>query len=303
MPRPAEILPQGITLAAMLASAQMQQVWYDHLLTNKGLPEAQAFRDLIVTSAANATANIVSQPPPQPILAEQLEAEMLQEVQPQHRFPDIFSSPWTKPEPLVEQKPVNPAVRSPDSGLAESTDTPPPDGLTDLFQSLFEINSPDVLSSDSVWPGLQNLLNANGTPSRNVPLYMKKSQHTLEELPEQPLMLESTTPKLSIQNDSTDHLPPTVGLSASQIMEQRRNITEELIDRMTVPEIQEVSQQQQVEASGSRNLTYAGVLRSQQDKETDPLTRIRLLGTRGSQILETDPSQQASKRFGFYSQW
>jgi len=305
MPRPAEILPQGITLAAMLASAQMQQVWYDHLLTNKGLPEAQAFRDLIVTSAANAavnaTANIVSQPPPQPILAEQLEAEMLKEVQPQHRFPDIFSSPWTKPEPLVEQKAVKPAVRSPDSGLAESTDTPPPDGLTDLFQSLFEINSPDVLSSDSVWPGLQNLLNANGTPSRNVPLYMKKS--TLEELPEQPPMQESTAPKLSVQNDSMVHLPPTVGFSASQLMDQRRNITDALIDRMTAPDIQEVSPQQQAEASGSRNLTYAGVLRSQQDKETDPLTRIRLLGTRGSQILESDPSQQGSKRFGFYSQW
>jgi len=309
IPRPADILPQGITLAAMLASAQMQQVWYDHLLTNKGLAEAQAFRDLIVTSAANAAANvaanIVSQPPPQPILAEQLEAEMLQEVQPQHRFPDIFSSPWNKPEPLIEQKPIKPAIRSPDSGLAESTDTPPPDGLTDLLQSLFLSDSTDVLSSDTVWPGLQNLLNSNGTPSPNVPLYMKKSQHTLEEVPVEPQTQELITPKLSIPNDSPAHLQSSLGLSEPQMPEQRRNLTDEMIERMTAPDIPQVSQQQQAESQGTRNLTYAGVLRSQQDKETtDPLTRIRLLGTRGSQILDTDPNQQGgNKRFGFYSQW
>jgi hypothetical protein len=250
-----KILPRGVDLTTMLSSPDLQQAWQSHLEATGQLKEAETFQQLV----SNAT-------PHKPQVS----------VDSQECDNQLSSSD------LPETQQLRQPIHSPDSGCFSSPpDTnrphPPKDSLADVFESLLA-----DFESISAWPASPN-------SSENVPLYMRRAHTTDQEEDREVhgLLLETVSSKydgetlLAIHQQQQSQVDGDAPIFREnklpqQIFQQTDNVLSHSTDM----------QRMQDEARGEPVVqTYAGVLRTPPKKlETDPLIKIRNLGTMGSQV-------------------
>jgi len=249
-----KILPRGVDLTTMMSSPDLQQAWHSHLVANGQLKEAEAFHVLV----SDASKSMLQKP----------------QVSVDSQGCDSYSSSNDLPEPHQIRQPIH----SPDSGCFSSPPEtnrphPPKDSLADVFESLLA-----DFESISALPSSPN-------SSENVPLYMRRA-HTVEHNHEREVhgLLHDTMG--SNYNDETllaihQQQQSQPGRDAPVFTENKlpRQLFQQQPDNILphTPGL-EVRCEPVVQ-------TYAGVLRTPPKKhETDPLIKIRNLGTMGSQV-------------------
>jgi hypothetical protein len=244
-----KILPRGVDLTTMLSSPDLQQAWHSHLVANGQLKEAEGFQTLV------SNANPAQKP----------------QVAVDTQECDTNSSSSELPENLLRQP-----IHSPDSGCFSSPpDTnrphPPKDSLADVFESLLA-----DFESISAWPSSPN-------SSENVPLYMRRAHTTEQEEDKQVhgLLLDTVSSKYDGETLLAIHHHQQSQVDRDAPVYRENKLPQQLFQRVD----NVGSLNTDVVKSEPMVQTYAGVLRTPPKKlETDPLIKIRNLGTMGSQV-------------------
>jgi len=251
-----KILPRGVDLTTMLSSPDLQQAWHSHLVANGQLKEAEAFQMLV----SNAT---TAQKPQVSVDSQEC---------------DNHSSSSEMPETPHIRQPIH----SPDSGCFSSPpDTnrphPPKDSLADVFESLLA-----DFESISAWPSSPN-------SSENVPLYMRRAHTTEQEADKEVhgLLLDTVSSKYDGETLLAIHHQQQSQVDRDAPIFRENKLPQHLFQRAdNVSSLNAGMNSAQDEARSEPVVqTYAGVLRTPPKKlETDPLIKIRNLGTMGSQV-------------------
>eukprot|EP00090_Calanus_glacialis_P043171 TRINITY_DN7638_c0_g1_i1.p1 TRINITY_DN7638_c0_g1~~TRINITY_DN7638_c0_g1_i1.p1 ORF type:complete len:1395 (-),score=231.54 TRINITY_DN7638_c0_g1_i1:680-4864(-) len=245
-----KILPRGVDLTTMLSSPDLQQAWHSHLVANGQLKEAEAFQMLV------SNANTAQKP----------------QVAVDTQECDTNSSSSELPDNPQLRQPIH----SPDSGCFSSPpDTnrphPPKDSLADVFESLLA-----DFESMSAWPSSPN-------SSENVPLYMRRAHTTEQEEDKQVhgLLLDTVSSKYDGETLLAIHHHQQSQVDRDAPIFRENKLPQQLFQRAD----NVASLNTDVVKSEPMVQTYAGVLRTPPKKlETDPLIKIRNLGTMGSQV-------------------
>jgi len=242
----------------MLSSPDLQQAWHSHLVANGQLKEAEAFQVLVSDASMSMSQK--------------------SHVSVDSQGCDNYSSSSDLPESHQICQPIH----SPDSGCFSSPpDTsrphPPKDSLADVFESL-------LADFESI-----SALPSSPHSSENVPLYMRRA-HAVEHNHEREVHRllhdtgssnynDETLLAIHQQQQSQDDRDAPIfreNKLPRQLFQQPDSILTHTSGLLGIPD--EVRCEPVVQ-------TYAGVLRTPPKKhETDPLIKIRNLGTMGSQV-------------------
>jgi len=250
-----KILPRGVDLATMMNSPELQQAWQAHLMSSGQLKEAEIFQSMVSNTVG-------TQKPHVSVDTQEL---------------DNKPSSGDLPEAPLHRQPIH----SPDSGCFSSPpDTNkhqlPKESITDVFESLLT-----DFETFSAWP-------LSPSSSENVPLYMRRA-HMSEEDGDKAMhgLLEDTiNSKFDGESLLAIHQQPQ-----SRGDRDAPHFRENKLPQQLFRKVDNVSQSIAVfdtpnpAQSETPVQTYAGVLRTRPKKlETDPLIKIRNLGTMGSQV-------------------
>lgn len=242
----------------MLSSPDLQQAWHSHLVSTGQQKEAETFLILV------SNANLVQKPQ---VALDTLEC-------------DNNSSSGDLPETQQLRQPIH----SPDSGCFSSPpDTnrphPPKDTLAEVFESLLA-----DFENLSAWPASPN-------SSENVPLYMRRAHTAEQEEEKEAHGLLFDTLRTESSNYDGESLLAIHHHQQSQVdrdspLFQENKLPQQLFQRADNFSLNTgLHSKQDVVKSEPVVQTYAGVLRTPPKKlETDPLIKIRNLGTMGSQV-------------------
>lgn len=322
-----DVLPQDIELTQFLSSPQMQMAWFNHLTVSKGRDEAVLFKELVVSMQQNPEllADIRRQLATRKDQAVQL--QKLHALKEGGTIPGLMAqdleASWlreTNNSSKVHQQP--PSVLMPSATSADAFFT-----LANAHarqQQKFQHNEPpsalrhdpilnEVLRSDDTsspdsgcWGSVGSMLGQNQIPQgqqghheamtqsgHNVPLYKRRavaaaaaaaSTGQNEDNNRMFQFPTSTFPNnVPILNTSVDLAVPTspiIGLA---------------VRSSTMPSSYSPFAAGEGPHPSPYNRTYANVLRQKQQKDTsDPLFKIRQLGTRGSRELEDEEYSQTN---------